>query len=86
MLELLQSWRQEQKWFAPRIGRELAGGHGFAYYVRTVTWRLNWIGLNPIRYITPDGEKRQSPAKMTAPCPDQMLLDVEKIGKSPDGG
>ena len=87
VVELIENWRRTRKWSAHRITRDLADARGFRCCVRTVTRWLDWLGLNRIRDITPDGECLRKPGKIIARYPGHMVhMDVKKVGKIPAGG
>ncbi|MBB5832651.1 transposase [Brachybacterium aquaticum] len=53
VVELIEHWCRRRKWSARRIVRGLADGHDVLCFVRMVMRRLDRLGLNRIRGISP---------------------------------
>ena len=86
VLELIDSWRRENKWSALRIALELAG-RGHHYCVRTIGRWLQRLGISRRRDLDPTGEINREIGKIIARFPGHMLhLDVKKVRQIPDGG
>lgn len=86
VIEKIETWRREHKWFAQRITYELVE-LGFSINRRTITRHLTRLGLGRRRFIDPGGENNRKPGKINARWPGHMVhLDVKKVGRIPDGG
>ncbi len=58
-----------------------------AFTRRTVSRHLARLGLGRRRFIDPNGENNRQPGKIIARWPGHMAhLDVEKVGRIPNGG
>ena len=82
----IETRRRENKWSAQRITGELRS-IGISIHRRTVSRHLARLGLGRRRFIDPNGENNRQPGKIIARWPGHMAhLDVEKVGRIPNGG
>jgi hypothetical protein len=86
VIELIETWRRDQKWSGQRITHELAE-LGVTINRRTITRHLTRLGLGQRRFLDPSGDSNREPGQITARWPGRMVhLDVKKVGRIPDGG
>ena len=86
VVDLVETWRRDNKWTARKISRELALiGHQAS--VATVGRWLRRLGISRRRDIDPDGSTNREVGTITARFAGHMVhLDVKKVGRIPDGG
>ncbi len=86
VIELIDTWRRQNKCSACRITHELAiQRHTCA--VRTVSRWLHRLGITRRRDLDPSGENNRRTGPNTAAFPGHMIhLDVKILGKIPNGG
>ena len=83
VIELIETWRRDQKWSGQRITHELAE-LGVTINRRTITRHLTRLGLGQRRFLDPSGDSNREPGQITARWPGRMVhLDVKKVGRIP---
>jgi transposase InsO family protein len=86
VVDLIETWRREDKWTARAIHLELVRtGHELS--LATVGRWLRRLGISRRRDIDPGGATNRRSEKITARYPGHMVhIDVKKVGRIPDGG